>query len=240
MSSRCRRREAGSGRGEARHPARPRGRVGGKGATRVGRAHGTSHASVTAPPPTRAARVRGDILAPLLALLLLTACDREDRRFREAPPAGAPSGVVRMSELQPGPAVMASNAANPYDENAYALSQGQRLFAWYNCSGCHANGGGGMGPPLMDDEWIYGSQPGQIYKTIMEGRPNGMPSFAGRIPGSQVWQIVAYVRAMGGLVPASVRNARADHMMTLPEAQTLMSPEDTKQGGYVPPASVQP
>src|SRR5688572_10083370 len=83
-------------------------------------------------------------------LLAAAACDREDRRFREAPPAGAPGSVARMSPLQPGPALMNVKVTNPYDGNAYAQSQGQRLYAWFNCVGCHANGGGGMGPPLMD------------------------------------------------------------------------------------------
>ena len=140
----------------------------------------------------------GPLALACMALSLL-ACDRENRRFREAPPAGAPSTVVRFSTLQPGPAVMHTRASNRYDENAYAVSQGQRLFGWYNCSGCHANGGGGMGPPLMDEEWIYGSEPGQIFNTIMEGRPNGMPSWAGRIPTGQVWMIVAYVRTIGSV-----------------------------------------
>lgn len=193
-----------------------------------------------AQPGTRAPRTvhRLSVLA-LVALLVATACDREDRRFREVPVSESPSGVVRQSPLQPGPAVMTSRAANPYDENAYAITQGQRLFGWYNCAGCHANGGGGMGPPLMDDEWIYGSEPGQIYHTIMEGRPNGMPAFAGRIPGSQVWQIVAYVRTMSGLTPASARSSRTDHMMTLPGAQTLAEPEKPTQS-FLPPAAVQP
>ena len=69
--------------------------------------------------------------------------------------------------------------------NAYARREGKRLFSWYNCIGCHANGGGGMGPPLMDDEWIYGSEPANIFATIVEGRPNGMPSFGGSIPETQ-------------------------------------------------------
>ena len=119
------------------------------------------------------------------------------------------------------------------------LEQGQRLFAWFNCVGCHANGGGGMGPPLMDAEWIYGSDPGQIYRTILEGRPNGMPSFGGRIPDSQIWQIVAYVRSLGGLTPATVRASRADHMMTFPESQILMEAAKPKQS-FLPPASKQP
>ena len=122
----------------------------------------------------------------LAAVALGTAaCDREDRDFRSAPPGSSPSEVVRQSPLQPGPMVMPSHVENEYEENAYAVSQGQRLFTWFNCAGCHANGGGGMGPALMDDQWIYGSAPEQIYATIMEGRPNGMPSWAGRINDSQ-------------------------------------------------------
>ena len=41
---------------------------------------------------------------------------------------------------------------------------------------------------------------GQHLATIVEGRPNGMPSFGGRIPDEQVWQLVAYVRSMSGQV----------------------------------------
>src|ERR1044071_3848683 len=45
------------------------------------------------------------------------------------------------------------------ETNAYAIAEGKRLYTQLNCVGCHANGGGGMGPPLMDDKWIYGSAP---------------------------------------------------------------------------------
>ena len=55
------------------------------------------------------------------------------------------------------------------------------------------------GPALMDDEWLYGSEPAQhLRRRIVQGRPNGMPSFGGHIPEDQVWQIVAYVRSMSG------------------------------------------
>lgn len=177
--------------------------------------------------------------ALLLTLAAAGGCDREDRRFREAPPAGSPPGVVRQSPLQPGPAVTRTLVANPYDGNAFAVSQGQRLYNWFNCVGCHANGGGGIGPPLMDAEWIYGSEPAQIYESIMKGRPNGMPSWAGRIPDSQVWQIVAYVRSMAALTPQNVRAARADHMMALPKSLTITEPEKPRQS-FLPPASKQP
>ena len=87
---------------------------------------------------------------------------------------------------------------NPYEDNAYAETEGQRLYDWYNCSGCHARGGGGIGPPLMADVWRYGKEPGNIYTSIVEGRPNGMPSWRGKMTEYQVWQIVTYVQALRG------------------------------------------
>jgi cytochrome c oxidase cbb3-type subunit 3 len=118
----------------------------------------------------------------------------------------------------------------PYDRNAWAVSEGKRLYAWYNCVGCHANGGGGMGPPLMDDQWIYGSEPAQIHATIVEGRPNGMPSFGGKIPDQQIWQIVAYVRSLSGQLPKDVRSTRTDHMSAHPSDQARRKEQPKTSG----------
>ena len=73
-----------------------------------------------------------------------------------------------------------------------------------------------MGPPLMDDRWIYGHSPEQIFATIIEGRPNGMPAFGSKIPEYQVWQLAAYVRSMSGLVPKDAAPGREDDMKTAP------------------------
>ena len=94
--------------------------------------------------------------------------------------------------------------------NAFQISQGKQLYSWFNCNGCHANGGGGSGPALMDDNWIYGSAHRQHRRTIREGRPNGMPSFRGKMPDDQVWQIAAYVRSMSGNSPADAAPGRND------------------------------
>ena len=191
-------------------------------------------------------RVPAPSCALLAVLVLLTsACDREERRYRESPPSATPTGVVRVSSLQPGPMLDSTHVANAYQENAYAISEGQRLFNWYNCSGCHANGGGGMGPPLIDDEWVYGGAPENVYATIVQGRPNGMPSFGTRIPASQVWQIVAYVRSLGGLTPVTVRSSRPDHMMYQPGSTAIPRPRggtraDSGQGSSRPPGAEMP
>ena len=161
----------------------------------------------------------------VLVLLSLSACDREERRFRESPPSATPGGVVRVSSLQPGVAQDTTHVRNLYEGNAYAVSEGQRLFNWYNCSGCHANGGGGMGPPLMDEEWIYGSGPEQIYTTIVQGRPNGMPSYGGRLTDQQVWQLVAYVESLSGNVPKDAAPSRDDDLSSNdPESRRTAQP----------------
>jgi len=131
-----------------------------------------------------------------------------------------------MSELQPGPGpeedpnatrlIPSGQVPNAYEENAFALSEGKRLFSAFNCVGCHAHGGGDIGPPLMDAKWIYGHEPQQIFSTIVEGRPNGMPSFGARVPEYQIWWLVAYVRSLSGLARKDAAPGREDHMRTSP------------------------
>jgi cytochrome c oxidase cbb3-type subunit III len=174
----------------------------------------------------------------LIAAAFTAACDREERRFRELPPSASAVNAMRVSDLQPGGAMVEESTYTRYDDNAYALSQGKRLFEGMNCAGCHAHGGGGIGPALMDDEWIYGSDPAQIFKTIVEGRPNGMPSYKGRLGNQQVWQIVAYVRSMSGLASRSASSARDDHMKTSPNLQ-LRNRERPKPS-FLPGAAERP
>jgi cytochrome c oxidase cbb3-type subunit 3 len=153
--------------------------------------------------------------------LALTSCEREERGFRVQPPEAGRINSKTLSDLQPGAKLPVAEVKNEYEENAYAVSEGKRLFDAYNCTGCHAHGGGGMGPPLMDARWIYGSRPEQIFSTIVEGRPNGMPSFRGKAPDFQVWQLSAYVRSMSGQVSKDVAPGRDDDMSgKTPEAST--------------------
>ena len=58
------------------------------------------------------------------------------------------------------------------------------------------NGGGGMGPALSKRTFTYGSAPANIYLTIVQGRPNGMPAWGSVLPSGIVWDLVAYVRSI--------------------------------------------
>ncbi len=83
-----------------------------------------------------------------------------------------------------------------YVNDAHAISDGKRLFNMYNCSGCHFHGAGGIGPALMDEDWIYGGEIDQIFESIYQGRPNGMPAWKGKLPDEQIWEIAAYVHSL--------------------------------------------
>jgi cytochrome c oxidase cbb3-type subunit III len=151
-------------------------------------------------------------ILPLLVALAAGACDRENRNFREASPGTAALPAVRTTDLEAG-VPTTDWSVGAYQENRWAVSQGQMLYMQFNCAGCHSpGGGGGMGPPLTDDEWLYGSDPENIFATVVEGRPNGMPSFRGKIGNSQVWQLAAFVRSLSGLTPKDTWPARSDHM----------------------------
>ncbi len=163
-------------------------------------------------------------------------CKREVRQYREVPPT-VTTNSLSQSDLRPGGGSPAPPVHTPYENSAVAVSEGKRLFSAYNCVGCHAHGGGGMGPALRDDQWVYGAEADQIFHTIVEGRPNGMPSFRGRIPDYQVWQLAAYVRSLGGLVPKDVAPGRDDHMSGAPpeSSTTRQQPKNSA----VPPSATQ-
>jgi cytochrome c oxidase cbb3-type subunit 3 len=171
----------------------------------------------------------------VIACVVASGCKREQRQFREAPPA-VTTHDVQVSDLRPGGGSPTAPVHTPYENNAYAINEGKRLYSAYNCVGCHAHGGGGIGPALRDDQWAYGHEADQIFHTILEGRPNGMPAFRGKIPDAQIWQLAAYVRSMSGLVPKDVAPNRDDHMSGPPpeSSTTRQQPKNSS----LPPSAV--
>jgi len=163
------------------------------------------------------------------ALLAVAACHREERhnepkpfnasiKAGESPPTISP-GSARPSPLDP--------RAADFDNNAPAIAEGQYLYTRMNCVGCHAHGGGGMGPALMDDKWRYGGRIDQIAATIAEGRPNGMPAWRGKLTEDQIWKLAAYVRTLSGQPSKDAVSSRAD-AMSASEPQTLSKREPVK------------
>ncbi|KQX17656.1 c-type cytochrome [Sphingomonas sp. Root720] len=130
-----------------------------------------------------------------------------------------PAGGELPSDINP--------RAAPYYGSAAAVVAGKRLYNQFNCVGCHFNGGGGIGPALMDDTWIYGGRLDQIYASIYQGRPHGMPAWGGKIVDEQIWQIAAYVRSMS--LPATIQ---ANNGTTPSQHPAPVPMEADRHGGW--------
>jgi cytochrome c oxidase cbb3-type subunit III len=165
------------------------------------------------------------LLAAALTAVLVSigGCQREKRQFQPSPADESAPLQIRTTDLQAGQTTPLQPDARRalYENNAYNLAEGKRLYQWFNCVGCHAHGGGDSGPPLMDNQWRYGGEIEQIYATIQQGRPNGMPAFGGKIPDQQIWQLAGYVRSMSGNLSRTASPGRNDEMQSSPPEQLM-------------------
>jgi cytochrome c oxidase cbb3-type subunit 3 len=104
---------------------------------------------------------------------------------------------VPVSGLLPGDVAFTPQINNPLAKDPQAAIRGMQDFNQFNCVGCHAgNGGGGMGPALSEGHFIYGSTPANLFLSIYQGRPNGMPAWGDVLPESTIWELVAYVQSI--------------------------------------------
>ncbi|HEU4648907.1 MAG TPA: c-type cytochrome [Gemmatimonadales bacterium] len=147
----------------------------------------------------------------------LTGAARTDSADTSAAPPGVLPGIH--------PRFVYGALRNPHGPgDRAAAAEGRKLFLQYNCDGCHgSHAGGGMGPGLRDQYWIYGNDDAQLFSTIAEGRSKGMPAWGARLPEDQVWKLISYIRTLG--TPAE------------PEPPPQGAPEVQARGGVgQPPA----
>jgi cytochrome c oxidase cbb3-type subunit 3 len=104
---------------------------------------------------------------------------------------------VPVGPTFPGGVRFPAPIKDPEAGDPAAIRRGMQAFLSMNCVGCHApNGGGGMGPALSERTFIYGRQPANIYLSIQQGRPNGMPAWRELLPANVTWDLVAYIRSI--------------------------------------------
>ncbi|HEX6860762.1 MAG TPA: c-type cytochrome [Caulobacteraceae bacterium] len=150
-------------------------------------------------------------LAAVLATATLSACDTHNRPATHAPYVQSQASLPPTSELYPGvkPVQIESAQAAIFQADPIHIANGKRYYSWYNCSGCHFNGGGGIGPQFMNGKWTYGGSLAEIHNSIAQGRPNGMPVWGGTIPDNQIWEIAAYVKSLSKAPPDTKTDEKA-------------------------------
>jgi mono/diheme cytochrome c family protein len=169
-----------------------------------------------------------DIVYAFATLMSLTGCRRDSQDVRGAaigdrtlpqqqssvvqaadttglPAEGALARVAIGDLAGIGNNTLDAKIANPYASDMAAIKAGHERFVDMNCAACHGYDlKGGMGPDLTDTYWRYGGSPADIYKSIFEGRPQGMPAWGRSLPPEEIWKIVAYIQAKGGAYPAAL------------------------------------
>ena len=134
-------------------------------------------------------------LSPLLLLVAFAT-----QGPKQSPTTSSPPAMVRHPDhVQPfdRPQTVGVVLANPYEGKADIAKIGAQLFISYNCVDCHgADGSGAMGPSLADGRWHFGGSSGEIFESIYQGRPDGMPAWGGKISDADIWRLVTYLHTL--------------------------------------------
>lgn len=120
----------------------------------------------------------------------------------------ASQGAKEKQGPQP---VVGTAAENPVAFTMSSIKRGKRLYASH-CVLCHGKDGRGdtqmreflktYPANLVDQQWIYGDRDGDIFEVIKNGKPDrDMEAFGTRLSDERIWQIVHYLRYMGGKRP---------------------------------------
>ncbi len=85
---------------------------------------------------------------------------------------------------------------NPFSGDVSVIQEGEKTFMKH-CEVCHGVGGiGDVCPDLTDNQWIYGSADPDLFTSISEGRPNGMPRWGNFLDEQDIWKIVSYISGL--------------------------------------------
>ncbi len=96
--------------------------------------------------------------------------------------------------------------------DASDIAAGKTIFE-SNCIACHmADGGGGIGPNLTDQNWILGGDIKTVFNTISEGGRDGKGMIAWKqsLKPAEIAQVASYVLNFQGTTPANPKAPEGD------------------------------
>jgi len=96
--------------------------------------------------------------------------------------------------------------------DAQEKSKGKAIFD-FRCASCHGlQGGGGIGPNLVDKFWMNGNgKPISVAQLIKDGVPaKGMPPWGAILSESELYAVTAYVHSMKGSNPVNAKEPQGN------------------------------
>jgi len=129
-------------------------------------------------------------------------------------------------------------AANNVNENtvtylsdALALDAGKKIFVTA-CAACHAaDGGGTVGPNLVDEYWLHGGSMSDLFKSIKYGWPEkGMKSWKDDYSPAQIAQLASYIKSLKGTKPATAKEPQGEVYQEQEASDTTKTAPVVKEG----------
>ncbi|MSU66863.1 MAG: cytochrome c [Opitutus sp.] len=120
----------------------------------------------------------------------------------DAPARPAARPVERQPTVGPLRPAVPAMADLPADAEFWRMSRapeivkvGQTAFSSFSCRTCHGFAlTGGVAPNLLDQGWLHGGTPREVYGTITRGVPSkGMPTWGPVLEPKMVGSLVAYI-----------------------------------------------
>src|SRR5262245_50233715 len=117
---------------------------------------------------------------------------------------GLAGGLGAKAQDRPGRAAEARSTNNPLEGNAQAISNGKAMFRT-RCAGCHGPDARGYLGPDLTGFWAAGGTDGRMFDIVRRGVPGTemIGAVSQRVLDKEMWQVLAYVRTLGAVPPAS-------------------------------------
>jgi mono/diheme cytochrome c family protein len=147
----------------------------------------------------------------------------------EAQSSGASSSTAATPSSPHNTAISPEDAAkkNPVRFTQASVDRGKKVFTT-QCALCHGEKGDGKGdlatemklnlPDFTKPDALAGRTDGELFSIITTGK-DPMPSQKGRMPDQQLWNLVNYLRALGGKVPAkpTAKESADENIILVPQ-----------------------
>lgn len=145
----------------------------------------------------------------MLILLLAAASFRAQEKKEPPPPAPAPAASAAPAPHDFTFTKEDTARKNPVKFTQTSADRGKKIYS-YQCAMCHGASGDGKGdlvadlkatvPDFTKPETLKNRTDGELFAILGQGK-EPMPAQAGRMPDRQKWDLVNYMRVLGGKTP---------------------------------------